>query len=82
MQFTTSMKTARDTWTSSMPTEEEASSDEYMRSLGFVEMTSAESREYDRFFKCADGPRRFLFFKKAIGWLKHAGFHGHVHVSR
>ena len=82
MQFLISRKTARDISTSSIPTEEDLASDEYMRRQGFVEMTPVESRRYDRFFKCADGRRRFLFFRKAIGWLKHVGSHGHVHAAR
>jgi hypothetical protein len=81
MQFTTSPRTARDISNSSMQTEEEVSSDEYMRSLGFVEMTPAESKQYDRFFKCADGRRRFLFFRKAISWLKHSSVHWQGRVA-
>jgi hypothetical protein len=71
MQSVTSHKIARDISTSSILTEEAVSSDEYMRRLGFVEMTPAESKRYDRFFRCAG--RRSNYFANALRRLLHRG---------
>jgi hypothetical protein len=53
MHLMTSKKGVKSTLRSTTRSED-VSSDEYMASRGFVEMTPRESRRYSRHFECAD----------------------------